>query len=270
MAHMSGANLKRIIVPVSALAIGLVLASLAGCRGSAGAAPPAPQAGKTNSVDGATLVFVPGGAFPMGDNRGLPDETPVRRASEGPFWIYKTEVTNAQYKAFLDANPWHEVPFVKEEWAQPYNWDPVKRTYPAGKENHPVVLVSFQDAQDYCRWAGVMLPTETQWEKAARGTNGLRWPWGNHWDWRKCNTWEGGKRGTVAVGSYAAGGSPYGVLDMAGNVAEWTALERPGGTVVVKGGAWYWYGVNARCAFHAEAREDLRLPYIGFRCVSIW
>jgi formylglycine-generating enzyme required for sulfatase activity len=93
------------------------------------------------------------------------------------YWISKTPVTQAVYKRFMDANPKHDVPYRNEDWAKPYNWDQQKRTHPAKKAEHPVVLVSWIDAVAFCKWAGLQLATEEQWEKAARGTDGRKFPW---------------------------------------------------------------------------------------------
>jgi formylglycine-generating enzyme required for sulfatase activity len=95
----------------------------------------------------------------------------------------RAPVTQAQYQTFIDANPNYPVPYRDESWAKPYNWDKAKRRHPVDKSNHPVVLVSWNDAQTYCQWAGVRLPTEEEWEKAARGTDGREYPWG---DVRQC------------------------------------------------------------------------------------
>ncbi|KAA3664015.1 MAG: TIR domain-containing protein [Chloroflexi bacterium] len=138
------------------------------------------------------------------------------------FWISKTPVPNAVYKRFIDANPAYRVPFREWSWAEVYNWDEIKRTFPNDKADHPVVLVSWYDAAAFCEWAGLELPTEEQWEKAARGTDGRTYPWGtNDPTDRLCNF---GKYigGTTAIGDYSPqGDSPYGCVDMSGNVQEW-------------------------------------------------
>jgi formylglycine-generating enzyme required for sulfatase activity len=182
------------------------------------------------------------------------------------FWIDRTLVTNAEYKRFLDANPEHPVPFAQEDWAQPYNWDEQARAFPPGKSDHPVVLVIHQDALAYAEWAGARLPTEAEWEKAARGTDGRAYPWGK-WDQDRCNTVEAGIFSTTPVGQYSPGGdSPYGCADMAGNVWEWTATEDDVGRVV-RGGSFINDRFHARCAFRDWALPDSGVRFYGFRVV---
>ncbi|MEM4723832.1 MAG: SUMF1/EgtB/PvdO family nonheme iron enzyme, partial [Candidatus Hadarchaeum sp.] len=204
------------------------------------------------------------------------------------FYIGKYPVTNAQYKRFLDANPKHRLPYVDADWARPYNWDKEKRTYPEGKANHPVVLVSWHDAQAYCAWLKettgreFRLPTEEEWEKAARGTDGRLWPWGNEFSIEKANTAESGIGGTTLVGCYPDGASPYGCLDMAGNVWEWTAsvhsLFYPLDSSlddaiskaprVLRGGSWRYPHYDARCASRNKFESDSQNIFAGFRATS--
>jgi len=203
------------------------------------------------------VIEIPAGEFAYGDEKQtIPLES---------FKIGKYPVTNAQYKRFLDAVPDHRVPQVDEDWAQPYNWDPKARSYPAGKANHPVVLVSWEDAQAYCRWAKKRLPTEEEWEKASRGEDGGEWPWGNEFDPDRANTTEGGARATTPVGCYPDGASPYGSLDMAGNVWEWTASDHEQRGKVVRGGAWLFDQSLARCAYRVRHDPVYRDDGLGFR-----
>jgi formylglycine-generating enzyme required for sulfatase activity len=130
--------------------------------------------------------------------------------------LAKTQVTNAQYRAFVLATG-HEAP---EDWTN--------ATPPHGKEDHPVVHVSWHDGMAYCRWLSEVtgktysLPNEVEWEKGARGMDGRIYPWGDQWDERQCNSKESGLYQTTSVHAYPQGASPYGLLDMAGNVWEWT------------------------------------------------
>jgi len=161
------------------------------------------------------MVTVPAGEFTMG-GKGADEEKPEHRISLPEFRIGKYPVTNAEYRRFLDETG-HPVPPSWEEGS-----------YPAGKANHPVVTVSWHDALAYCKWLsqktgrGYRLPTEAEWEKAARGTDGRDYPWGNDFDKAKCNTKESGILTTMPVGIYLEGASPCGAHDMAGNVWEWT------------------------------------------------
>ena len=161
-------------------------------------------------------------------------EYPQRSVHLPAFWIDRTEVTQSQYKAFVDATD--RAPSVVDyDWAKAFNWDS-EQGPPAGIEQHPVVLVSFDDALEYCEWAGKALPSEAEWEKAARGPDGREYPWGEGWDSSRLNSaaewadtelptidlwkqwWEtvykGQLRGKVIttkpVGSYPSGASPYG------------------------------------------------------------
>jgi formylglycine-generating enzyme required for sulfatase activity len=182
------------------------------------------------------------------------------------FWIDKTPVTNAEYKRFLDANPEHPVPIAKEDWAQPYNWDRPSRSFPSGRADHPVVLVTWHDAVAYANWAGARLPAEEEWEKAARGPDGRRYPWGD-WEKERCNTYEAGVFTTTPIGKYSpAGDSPYGCVDMVGNVWEWTATKDDVGRVV-RGGSFINDRFYARCAFRDWDLADSGLRFYGFRTV---
>ncbi|MCO5193717.1 MAG: formylglycine-generating enzyme family protein [Anaerolineae bacterium] len=199
-------------------------------------------------IDGKEMVLVPGGEFLFGKDKVkwyLP-----------PFWMDKTPVTNAEYKRFLDANPIHKVP---------WDWDTSSRTYPKGKDIHPVVHVSWHNAVAYAEWVGKQLPTDHQWEKAARGTDGRIYPWGDEWVNGYCNTSEAGFGGTTPVGRFSpVGDSPYGCVDMAGNVWEWTATSVEGG-YGLRGGSFDYLRNNARVAlvgwFIPVTSDDV----IGFR-----
>ncbi|MGB9871172.1 MAG: SUMF1/EgtB/PvdO family nonheme iron enzyme [Anaerolineae bacterium] len=206
------------------------------------------------------MVEVPGGSFLFGEER-----RPVMTMT---FRIGRYPVTNAQYARFLQANPWYPVPYVDEEWARPYNWDPVTRTYPEGKANHPVVLVSWEDAQAYCAWAGVRLPTEEEWERAARGEDGRAYPWGASFDPTRANVRESGIGSTTPVGIYPEGASPYGLLDCAGNVWEWTSTPYDDEEFIIRGGAWNFFAEDARTFIRERARRDHRSHCVGFRVAA--
>jgi formylglycine-generating enzyme required for sulfatase activity len=198
------------------------------------------------------MAYVAPGKFTRGSTKGHAEEKPAAEIYLDGFWMDKYEVTNEDYRKFVEATG-HKVPYNAHAgggWADPYNWDRVNKTYPEGKANHPVVFVSWQDASDYASWAGKRLPTEAEWEKAARGVDGRMWPWGNDWKPGMCNsserlakrrlwnleewdTWynkwlkldpiERNEDTNMPVGSYPDGRSPFGLYDMAGNVYEWCA-----------------------------------------------
>jgi len=208
------------------------------------------------------FVRVPAGSFFYGDDK-KPLELPEFRIGRYP-------VTNAQYKRFLDANPAYSVPFRDDNWAKSYNWDKKTRTYPADKADHPVVLVSWNDAKAFCDWAGLRLPAEQEWEKAARGDkDGRIYPWGDDWVDGRCNTSEAGVGGTTRVGQYSPqSDSPYGCADMAGNVWEWTSSSHERGGRVLRGGSWR---VDQRFARVSIRFSDMPVyvdKYFGFRLVA--
>jgi len=190
------------------------------------------------------------------------------------YYIDKYEVTNKQFKEFLDASGY------EPEWPKNFlkNWK--KGTYPRGKGNHPVVYVDFNDAKAYAVWAGKTLPSEAQWQYAAQGQEYRNLPWGSQWDPSRANV---NTKGTKAVGSYPTGASPFGVLDMVGNVAEMTDSFHDDGWhwfSYVRGGSWFqafgslWYVENGlltntqRVKFWWLNPGFNRSPAIGFRCVK--
>jgi len=180
----------------------------------------APPQTITNSKDGSKLILIPAGEFLMGSpsGEGSGGEHPQHRVYLDAYHIGKYEVTNEQFAKFVQETGYQ----AKGNW---------KEYHVSGRGNHPVVCVSWNDAKAYCDWAGLRLPTEAEWEKAARGTDGRQYPWGNEWDASRCNNKNGPKlsgmanlregRGILPVGSFSSGASPYGCLDMAGNVDEW-------------------------------------------------
>jgi formylglycine-generating enzyme required for sulfatase activity len=229
----------------------------------------------TNPQDGKEMIHIPAGEFLYGDEK--------KKIELPEFRIDRTPVTNAEYAGFVAATG-HKPP---EHWKG--------KVPPEKVAHHPVVNVSWDDAVAYARWAGKRLPTEKEWEKAARATDGREYPWGD-WEENRCNTKEAGVGGTTPVGRYSPGGdSPFGCVDMAGNVWEWTVVEEgdpyvvrasrrllpgpdqtwtvveEGDPYVVRGGSWLNGRDLARCA----ARDSFfphvslfSLGVIGFRCVS--
>jgi formylglycine-generating enzyme required for sulfatase activity len=204
------------------------------------------------------MVDVPAGEFLYGDEK-------KKKRIAKPFRIGKYPVTNAQYKKFVDATN-APVPFRDDyDWAKPYNWDQKTKMYPEGRANHPVVLVSWNDAQAYCQWARKRLPTEEEWERAARHTDGREYPWVGEFDAAKCNSSESGIGTTTPVGIYLDGASVCGALDMSGNVWEWTASDFDKNTKVLRGGAWGSNVDGARCAVRNWYDAGTRISNVGFR-----
>lgn len=223
--------------------------------------------------DAMIVVYVPAGEFTMGstnaDQDATSDEFPQHRVYLDAFWIDRTEVTWVQYQGCVDAG----------DCVQP-------RCSGTGQGDHPVVCVSWQDAAKYCSWANRRLPTEAEWEKAASGTDERRFPWGDELDCSRLNYWSqaGGCVGrTSPVGSYPMGASPYGVLDMAGNVWEWVAdwynaayyqdspSQNPSGPDsgyyrVLRGGSWNDDRINMRVTTRGRNLPDITSELRGFRC----
>jgi formylglycine-generating enzyme required for sulfatase activity len=173
---------------------------------------------ETRSADGSALVLIPAGKFLAEPNK-IPLELPA-------YYLGMYPVTNAQYRKFVDATerPWRN------------------KDFPPAKANHPAAFVSCDDAQAYCKWAGVRLPTELEWEKGARGTDGREFPWGNQWDPAKC---QNSAKGTCPVSAYPEGRSPYGLYQMTGNAGVWCAD---------------WYDNNAYSRYQ---RGDLAPPSVS-------
>jgi formylglycine-generating enzyme required for sulfatase activity len=225
-------------------------------------------------------VTVPAGEFWMGsEHSGSGDERPAHRVLVAEFQMAVTPVTNGQYWIYTAATG----------ASLPQHWD--SDLPPKGKENHPVVYVSWNDVLKYCEWLSkvtgktIRLPTEAEWEKAARGPSASsgdarQYPWGDEFDPAKCNTSESKIGSTTPVGIYPQGVSLYGCLDMAGNVWEWCQSKYqsypydpddgrndPGGSDrrVVRGGAWNFNQGYARCASRNHFSPDLRGGDGGFR-----
>lgn len=231
-----------------------------------------------NPTDGSRLVLVPAGEYRMGNDAGTPPERPVHTVAISDFYLGQYPVTNAQYRRFVAATD-HRVPYLDDARVVRENWDPQRHIPPDGRCAHPVVLVSWHDAHAYCRWAGGRLPTEAEWEKAARG--GLaekRYPWGDAIRRELANY--DNPAGTTPVGSYPA--NDYGLYDMAGNVWEWAAdwyapgyyatspvkdpTGPPTGTVkVLRGGAWLLFPEFCRVAYRFRNNPGFRFNLIGFR-----
>ena len=191
------------------------------------------------------MVEIPAGAFSMGQDDGGREDRPAHDVDLPAYEIDKFEVTNADFAVFVEATGY-------ESDAEKQGKKSWRDSFKEGREAHPVVKVTWNDAVAFCEWAGKRLPSEAEWEKAARGTDRLRYPWGNEWDPSKANVKETGLRSTAVVGSFGAGASPYGLEDMVGNAWEWTSdwyEAYPGNTAgdryygeqcrVTRGGGWF-------------------------------
>ena len=201
-------------------------------------------------ISGKEMLRIPAGKFLYGDNK--------REVELPEFWISKTPVTNAEYVRFVDVTG-HDKPQYFDSNLK-------------NKKDHPMVYVSWHDAQAYCEWMGGELPAEEQWEKAARGPDGLVYPWGDKWVDGRCNTREAGIKSTTSVGQFSPqGDSPYGCVDMSGNVWEWTDSWYENNQIsrVLRGGAWGSNQSYARAASRNYISPDYRVNYIGFRVVVV-
>lgn len=233
----------------------------------------------------------------MGSDEGEANERPVHKVQLNAYWMDQTEITNGKYALCIDAGKC-QAPIEEDSYTRSVYFGSTQFA------DYPVIFVNWSMAQDYCRWAGVRLPTEAEWEKAARGINSLIYPWGNKWDVdliKRLNfadksnpeaaleiTVDDGYRDTAPVGSFPAGRSPYGLYHMAGNVWEWVAdwfdptyyehspQRNPIGPVdlkpgsqeqrVLRGGSW----VASQAVFRTSNRNGLEpdrfSSSIGFRC----
>jgi len=180
-----------------------------------------------DSNEALDMIRVPAGVFIMGSHDGPEDERPQQRVHLGEFFIDRTKVTHAQFARFIDARGvkaadgqrWYDVDDndARIHWLA-HQWQVVP-----GHENHPVVEASWYGAVAYCAWIGKRLPTEAEWEKAARGTDGRKYPWGNQAADQTRAHFNGGWNDFRPVGSFPKGASPYGMLDAAGNGWEWVS-----------------------------------------------
>jgi formylglycine-generating enzyme required for sulfatase activity len=285
---------------------------LAGCGGTAvpaieTAVPPATPQEQIRPADGMTMIYVPGGAFHMGSTEAeIEDaialcrqhynicnrwyyqrESPRHAVSLDNFLLDQTEITNAQYRECVAAG----------DCAEPLTCKKGKPTYAdTAKAEHPVVCVSWDDAQSYCRWAGARLPTEAEWEYAFRGEMGHIYPWGDSFDGARlnycdvnCDAAHGDGRfndtyaQTAPTTSHPNDISWSGARGMGGNVSEWVAdwfgdytaaaatnpIGPPsGGEKIVRGGSWFSHPTYCRGAIRASIAPDTRFNYVGFRCAA--
>ncbi len=199
------------------------------------------------------------------------------------FRIDLMPVTQAEYAEFVSAKlapppsidqaAWKAQGFVQDySVVERFNWK--DGLPPTGREDHPVVLVTWSDAEKYCEWRGKLsgesrrLPSEAEFEKASRGEGGLAYPWGNVFEAEKLNSAVKGPGDTTPVGQYVDGKSPYGVLDAAGNVFQWTSTPFKPGHMTVKGSAWEDFGGIGRGASRHGRPVGARHVIVGFRCAA--
>jgi iron(II)-dependent oxidoreductase len=175
----------------------------------------------------ADMVTVPAGPFTMGSDSGPADERPAHTVTLPAFSIDRNQVTNAQFAAFLKSlgpkSARSDSYYQEDDGDARIHFRNGQWIVESGFENHAVVEPSWVGASEYCRWLGKRLPTEAEWEKAARGTDGRKYPWGNQPPDRSRAQYGGGWRETAVVARFPSGASPYGVLDMAGNTWEWVS-----------------------------------------------
>jgi formylglycine-generating enzyme required for sulfatase activity len=265
--------------------------------------------------DGMTMLYVPAGEFEMGSTSGDGDEKPMHTVYLDAYWMDETEVTNGMFVEFLNDNlgiisvSGEAVNYDGKQiydlvctgcagWTDRIEWNGSRFSVISGYADHPAALVTWYGAQGYCDWAGVRMPTEAEWEKAARGTDGRMYPWGDGFDCKRGNFDDetsiddyvvpggagcDGYDRTSPVGSFASGKSPYGLYDMAGNVLEWVAdwydsgyyanspSRNPSGPSsgeyrVLRGGSWYGFGVDVRSAVRVRNDPSFAFFLAGFRC----
>ena len=267
-------------------------------------------------ADGMLMLHIPEGKFTMGSSSGNQNEKPAHTVALDDYWIDQTELTNAMFQVFVEATGYttdaekvsHSLAYqagatipVAQKWKQTPGADWLHPHGPGstldGLENHPVVQISWNDATAYGKWAGVRLPTEAEWERAARGFDERIFPWGNQpLDASRANSadvnldalWSNktindGFKFTSPIGNYPAGASPFGALDMAGNTAEWvfdiyrddfyfnSSISNPTGPAsgyvhVLRGGQWSFTANGLRAAARVGQLLTYSSDYSGFRC----
>jgi sulfatase modifying factor 1 len=225
-------------------------------------------------MDGKEMVYVPEGEFLYGEIR--------EKVSLTAYWIDKTPVTNDEFTNFVRATGYITTAEKKGTGCANIHgkWEDIHGAtwrYPGGyelgeiknMERHPVVQVSWDDAMAYARWAGKRLPTEQEWEKAARGVDGREYPWGDQEPTRELCNFNQHEGRTTPCGKYSPqGDSPFGCVDMSGNVWEWTMSEGDKDGRVLRGGGWSHLAENVRLVLRSIHDLEDRYDTDGFRCVS--
>ncbi len=221
------------------------------------------QGSTNNQIDDVHNACVRADPYKQCWRSALEDELPQREVYVNEFYIDKYEVTNAQYAECVQAGACAAPAPRSSNTHSNYFDDP-------NYANYPVIYVNWHDANSYCRWAGKRLPTEVEWEKAARGIDGRQWPWGNDYSTQKANVRAPGTapdaQDTMQVDRYPDGSSPYGAVNMVGNVWEWVADSYSSEKKTIRGGSWNSNISSARAASRAGAPPGERYFDIGFRC----
>ncbi len=254
--------------------------------------------GHAQTLTDPELVSVPETTFMMGDRDGEPDEV-ERTVTVRAFRLMRHEVTNAQFSAFVRASGHLTDPersgsgFVWKSrwtkvrganWRRPFGPDNVQPNFLVENANHPVLQTSQRDALAFCKYHGLRLPTDPEWELAARGSDGRRYPWGDtapeqgrgtrfaNFGTVPCCATDNrdGFEKTAPVGRFPDGQSPFGLLDLAGNVWEWTASRFPGrpSEVVLRGGGWGNNPYCLRTSYRHGNPDNIGLDMVGFRCAG--
>lgn len=285
----------------------LLVIVLAGCSSPPAAHPAANAAAQLSQAADAQMIVVPAGQFIAGstieerqqayddfqatagkdtarEHHWFDGEEDRHVEQSAGFRIDLMPVTQAQYAEFVTATgapapAIDEAGWKRQGFAQDYATQVARFVWkdgspPSGRMDHPVVLVTWDEASHYCAWRGRLvgqarrLPSENEYEKAARGDGGLAYPWGNNFEADKLDSGVKGPGDTMPVGTFVKGASPYGMLDAAGNVFEWTSTPFKKGQVTVKGSSWEDFGGLGRAASRHGRPPAIRHAIIGFRCAA--
>jgi toxoflavin biosynthesis protein ToxD len=283
-----------------------IILLIAGCNAKAGANEPAPLVAPLSRAKDAQMLTVPAsnyipGSTPEERNAAYDDykntaghdaarthqwfegEDDRHLAQLGAYRIDLMPVTQAEYAEYVDARQTPAPSIAEDAWqaqgfvqdyavVQQFNWR--DGAPPVGREDHPVLLVTWHEASGYCAWRGSLsgqsrrLPSEAEFEKAARGDQGIAYPWGNLYEADKLNSAVKGPGDTTPVGQFITGASPYGMLDPAGNVFQWTSTRFRAGEMTVKGSSWEDHGGLGRGASRHGRPAESRHVIVGFRCAA--